>query len=530
MDDSTTDLAETASIIESRPSSFTLSRDILIEGVIYFDQQSNRSKGNCGQLILNSLKLSFTKYSPDHKLNVTSKSTSNIESLSPFLNVEVPDSLQNDIYNLNLGEVKDSLIQEGQSILLIIYCLDFRCFEFQLRNNETSKRLIEKLKFIAANSFINGKQSKLCNFLKCKYSFNLKADWDTYEGHWWQYYKLRLTQCNEDFQLCDSLPTSFIVPKNLKDAVLLSSISTSVKGQRVPIVTYLHRESTNLLIRSALFDYYPDINHLLRNQIHPLRQLNTTEILPPLSILENAFNRLRDGCYQYSDANNFMSRIGKWMFYISRTLKFVTQISYIIQKEASVCIVEDEDKSWNCLLSCLVQLILDPRRRTFTGFESLVSKEWIYLSGIATRSQPRNPNHVLFTLFLDCVWQLIAKNPTSFEFSSFYLIWLFDNQFTVSPNALINVDRRASTTPSLTMKIAQPIPVEPLEAGMPLCHSLLLYNPFFKVSQSALVVRSHICEVQLFSTLYFRWQHTTNHDCYTIEELLYLNNLRNRQF
>lgn len=38
---------------------------------------------------------------------------------------------------------------------------------------------------------------------------------------------------------------------------------------------------------------------------------------------------------------------------------------------------EEEDRDLNCVVSSLVQLMLDPHYRSRNGFQSLVQKEWV---------------------------------------------------------------------------------------------------------------------------------------------------------
>ena len=76
------------------------------------------------------------------------------------------------------------------------------------------------------------------------------------------------------------------------------------------------------------------------------------------------------------------------------------------------------------LLTSLTQILLDPAYRSFEGFRTLVEREFLSFghrfttNGISEASQSCNP---VFILFLDCVNQLLFQNPTSFQFSNFYL-------------------------------------------------------------------------------------------------------------
>jgi myotubularin-related protein 5/13 len=75
------------------------------------------------------------------------------------------------------------------------------------------------------------------------------------------------------------------------------------------------------------------------------------------------------------------------------------------------------------ILTCLSQILLDPVYRTFEGFRTLVDREFLSFGHRFTHNgihESSGPNPV-FILFLDCCNQILNQNPTSFQFSSFYL-------------------------------------------------------------------------------------------------------------
>lgn len=91
------------------------------------------------------------------------------------------------------------------------------------------------------NESIMSQTPVLWQTLARKYQFNNPKDWYRIEAHWLDQIEsfqeqpidcpgrdgrmnnalTRISQCNESFQLCNSLPRSFIVPKDLKDFTLL---------------------------------------------------------------------------------------------------------------------------------------------------------------------------------------------------------------------------------------------------------------------------------------------------------------------
>ncbi|CAG2101662.1 unnamed protein product [Medioppia subpectinata] len=516
------DMRDRRAVTRSASSMGSIMSDT-VEGVNYFYTHTKHKTGICGQLTLNGSGLMFLSYTPQH---MDDKTDQTIHSLSQFIPFNSEKSSKFEIDLLAIDQMKDSI--DSNFVSMTIFCCNFRRIRFQMKNCEQTKRLVDKLSRLSVNSILK-KPSKLTKSLKDNYSYLLNADWDQLESHWKDCYKLRLSQINENYQLCDSLPPTFVVPKVITDHMLTALVSTQTRGQRVPIVSYLYPQNGNLLIRSSAFDNYEDLNSLLKDMVKPLRQINVESLLPTLLVVEQSYDKLKEVCFQSNlneETSGCINKIGKWITCVNTTLKVVAQIVNIMTTESSVGLVEDMDRDWNCVISSLVQIMVDPRRRTFSGFESLISKEWLYLTGLAYRkNSPRNVNHILLTLFLDCVSQLIIQNPYDFEFSTFYLMYLFDCQYIQPSTPFVPNFRNASKTSSSDIEFKCP----PIREGLPLNHMMIIKSPIYKRRKTiVLKLNAHISKTEFWSALYLRWQSKPNLEHLSAFEIIYLNELQSR--
>jgi hypothetical protein len=85
-------------------------------------------------------------------------------------------------------------------------------------------------------------------------------------------------------------------------------------------------------------------------------------------------------------------------------------------------------------ISSLAQIILDPYFRTRSGLAVLICKEWISFGHrFATRSgfSNRDPKEMcpVFLQWVDCLFQIVRKFPTAFEFNINFLVALVDNLY-----------------------------------------------------------------------------------------------------
>ncbi|EMP26714.1 Myotubularin-related protein 12 [Chelonia mydas] len=87
-----------------------------------------------------------------------------------------------------------------------------------------------------------------------------------------------------------------------------------------------------------------------------------------------------------------------------------------------------------CVISSLVQVMMDSHYRTKFGFQSLIQKEWVmgghcFLDRCNHLRQNDKEEAPVFLLFLDCVWQLVQQYPPAFEFTETYLTVLSDSLY-----------------------------------------------------------------------------------------------------
>lgn len=455
------------------------------------------------------------------------------------------------------------------------------------RENKSDSRLSTRRQIVVA--------PLLWQTLSQKYQFNLPQDWYKIEAHWIDQIEsfqeqpidcpgrdikmnnaiTRISQCNESYQLCNSLPRSFIVPKDLKDFTLMNAMSTVINNHRVPVITYCCpiEYRRNFIIRCASSDQQVKIFDILSKVVKPLQLVDLAESTPAMEAIKSSHKKLLESCKQ-SDMlvpTRFVARTGKWLNIVSQTLKIVKHTANIVSTKASILLIEEDDGAWNNLIASLIQIILEPHRRTMNGLESLISKEWIYLSG----GQPDSPTaSLLFALFLDCIYQIYLQNPTRFEFTSEYLRYLYEAQYKPSAPAMADsyatratnslddcvdsktlqhngfgrptlfneeaidvIESEPSTYKSNSMsmvEIDRTIRKSLLidnnnlneysrdDGAFEIGYSIHMLNPFYRpeLDPPCIDVHDHVMNMRLWSSLYLKWLPNVNYGC--LEEKLFI--------
>lgn len=252
-----------------------------------------------------------------------------------------------------------------------------------------------------------------------------------------------------------ALPRHFVVPKHLTDSQYFS-LSNYFRCHRAAIWVWGLGNAS--LVRMA--DLLPELlsnpkevtpskDSLMLEHIRicadlkaPPRCLELTKGLPSIQDVYQSYIKLRALCTPTSDRElmiqdeRFLSLLEKtcWLLYSSLCLKTANEAAVCLRAGESVALQENDGRDMCCLVSSLVQVLLDPFYRTITGFQVLIQKEWVALGHpfsdrighIYTKQADKAP---IFLLFLDCVWQTLQQFPEFFEFSETFLTTIWDCVF-----------------------------------------------------------------------------------------------------
>eukprot|EP01125_Pyxidicula_operculata_P010105 TRINITY_DN3328_c1_g4_i3.p1 TRINITY_DN3328_c1_g4~~TRINITY_DN3328_c1_g4_i3.p1 ORF type:complete len:2281 (+),score=534.60 TRINITY_DN3328_c1_g4_i3:9-6851(+) len=131
----------------------------------------------------------------------------------------------------------------------------------------------------------------------------------------------------------------------------------------------------------------------------------------------------------------------KWDVHVKSMFKATLKAIDILTSNKNL-LIQNGGPNYNgdSILSCLVQLCLDKYYRTLKGFCTLIDKEWVQLSYpystcsmVQNREQQQEQDFALsnpipsFFLFMHCVYEMISRLPTEFEFNSHLLVFLMDS-------------------------------------------------------------------------------------------------------
>jgi hypothetical protein len=132
-----------------------------------------------------------------------------------------------------------------------------------------------------------------------------------------------------------------------------------------------------------------------------------------------------------ADSDWFISlNATKWLSHIQGVLSAsLTTMQYVIRGEPVIVHCSD---GWDRTpqMCALAQLMIDPYYRTFKGYQVLIEKDFLAFGhkfghriGHPDHPDERSP---VFLQFLDCTWQMMQQFPHEFEFTSHYLVTIFE--------------------------------------------------------------------------------------------------------
>uniref|UniRef100_H3BGG1 Myotubularin related protein 10 n=1 Tax=Latimeria chalumnae TaxID=7897 RepID=H3BGG1_LATCH len=347
---------------------------------------------------------------------------------------------------------------------LIIYCKDFRIVRFRFDEagpESAKKRCLYITSYVVPSSknllwfycyggFMSRATAEKTNGIDPGGGgpqtplFETYSDWDreikrTGASEW------RVCSVNEGYMISTCLPEYFVVPSSLADQDL-KQFARSFTGGRIPMWCWCHPNGSALVKMASIKDLLQQrkIDQRICNAItrsHPQRsdvyKLDLDKTLLPIQEIQAASVRLKQLCindpFEETDEKWFsLLESTRWLEYVRAFLKHSAELVFMLEcKHVSVILQEEEGRDLSCVVSSLVQVMLDPYFRTTTGFQSLIQKEWVmagyrFLDRCNHLKKSDKEESPLFLLFLDCVWQLLEQYPAAFEFTETYLTVLYD--------------------------------------------------------------------------------------------------------
>uniref|UniRef100_A0A5G2RDE2 Myotubularin-related protein 12 n=1 Tax=Sus scrofa TaxID=9823 RepID=A0A5G2RDE2_PIG len=258
---------------------------------------------------------------------------------------------------------------------LIIHCKDLRVFHFCLRytKEEEVKRTDRK---------------------------NHAVMFDTLQDWCWELertkgnMKYKAVSVNEGYKVCERLPAYFVVPTPLPEEDV-----PRFQGHGIPIWCWSCHNGCALLKMSALPKEQDDgILQIQKNFLdgiykiihRPPYEIVKTEDLSSnflsLQEIQTAYSKFKqlfliDNSTEFWDTDiKWFSLLesSSWLDIIRRCLKKAIEIIECLEAQnMNILLLEENASDLCCLVSSLVQVMMDPHCRTRFGFQSLVQKEWI---------------------------------------------------------------------------------------------------------------------------------------------------------
>nr|XP_022909063.1 myotubularin-related protein 10 [Onthophagus taurus] len=351
---------------------------------------------------------------------------------------------------LNLGQNVSGRVKE-----LLIICKNMRSFHFNLKlvDRDLTRHITNAILYHVAPKRLQ----LLFAFDYCppyedrapkeSESFRTQDDWRkelerTSANNW------RVCSANENYEMT-CLPKYFVVPISADDNIFKKAARHFREGNG-PVWVWGTRKNAALVRMSDLEPTITDrtqeniiLEHIRKSHpnISSPHIMELAKVLPSIKELQHSFNKLRDICtpdtyrlFKTQDAKFYNLLEGtRWLQYVSGCLEHARKASIYLTKNCiTVVLQEGSGRDLNCIISSLIQLILDPIYRTKHGFQRLIQKEWVVLghpfrNRLGLLEDYQNEPAPYFLLFLDCVWQLLQQNPQAFQFNETYLTTLWDS-------------------------------------------------------------------------------------------------------
>ncbi|XP_060763264.1 myotubularin-related protein 12 isoform X2 [Neoarius graeffei] len=360
------------------------------------------------------------------------------------------------VYDEKKKLITGSFLPNKYPSKMIIHCKDLRVFQFCLTytKEEDARKIFrgivhhclepKSLKCVFAFSYSHAARPE-------RHAAQKTVMFDSPDD-WMQEMKrtkgtCRITAKNENFELSTKLPKYFIIPAAITDQDL-----DQFPGNGLPIWCWSHHSGCALFKSSSVPTSQEDgvvqtymermLQAVAQNHLYSVKTEDLSETLPAIQDIQQSYTKFKqffliDNSTDFwvSDVKWFSSlESSGWLDIIRQCLHKAVEVVECLEKEnTNVLIMEEEGTDLCCVISSLVQIMLDPHYRTLAGFQGLVQKEWV--AGCHAFLDRCNHLHQkdkecqspVFLLFLECVWQLVQQHSAAFQFSETYLTVLSDS-------------------------------------------------------------------------------------------------------
>ncbi|KAF6357265.1 myotubularin related protein 12 [Rhinolophus ferrumequinum] len=371
--------------------------------VLKYVQEDSCQRGICGKLVCTDFKIAFLGD------DESALDTDEIQFKNKVIG-------ENDITLHSVDQIYGVFDEKKKTLFgqlkkypekLIIHCKDLRVFHFCLRytKEEEVKRIVsgiihhtlapKLLKRLFLFSYATAVQNHTATDPK-----NHTVMFDTLEDWCWELertkgsMKYKAVSVNEGYKVCERLPAYFVVPTPLSEENV-----SRFQGHGIPIWCWSCHNGCALLKMSALPKEQDDgilqiqksfLDGIYRIIHRPPYEIVKTEDLSSnflsLQDIQTAYCKFKqlfliDNSTEFWDTDiKWFSLLesSSWLDIIRRCLKKAIEIIECLEAQnMNVLLLEENASDLCCLVSSLVQVMMDPHCRTRAGFQSLVQKEWI---------------------------------------------------------------------------------------------------------------------------------------------------------
>uniref|UniRef100_A0A8C7C2Z6 Myotubularin-related protein 12 n=1 Tax=Oncorhynchus kisutch TaxID=8019 RepID=A0A8C7C2Z6_ONCKI len=366
--------------------------------VLKYTQDDLSQRGVFGVLLCTNFRVSFVSdEAPTEEMGQLFKNKLYGEN-------DIPLSCVDNIYGGSEDKRKlitGGLVKNKYPSKMIIHCKDLRVFQFSLSfsKEEDAKKIFQgivhhclepkSLRCLFAFSYCENTSYPEAQRKKQTVMFDSVEDWTQdmkrTKGN------CRVVSENSNFELSPKLPQYFIVPKNVSDEDL-----TKYQGKGLPMWCWSHHSGCALFKTASIplvqEDNVPQtymekmLTAVAHNHLYSVKTEDLSDTLPTVQDILLSYNRFKqffliDNTTEFwmSDMKWFSSLDNcGWLDIIRQCLQKAVEVVESLEKEnTNVLIMEEGGSDLCCVVSSLVQLMLDPYYRTLLGFQSLVQKEWV---------------------------------------------------------------------------------------------------------------------------------------------------------